>query len=82
MCPPSDSPPPALDIDGHLAYTVRRIVDSRRRGRGWQYLVDREGYGPEDRTWVPGSFILDPALIEDYEKSLPSTSSGPPRGGS
>ena len=81
LCPPSDSPPPALEVDGHPAFTVRRIVDSRRRGRGWQYLVDWEGYGPEDRQWVPGSYILDPSLIEEYERSLPSTSSGPPRGG-
>jgi len=81
LCPPSDSPPPALEVDGHPAFTVRRIVDSRRRGRGWQYLVDWEGYGPEDRQWVPGSYILDPSLIEEYKRSLPSTSSGPPRGG-
>ncbi|XP_015260318.1 PREDICTED: uncharacterized protein LOC107104748 [Cyprinodon variegatus] len=80
LCPPSDSPPPARDINGHPAFTVHRIVDSRCRDCGWQYLVVWEGYGPDDRTWVLGSFILDPSLIDDYRESLPSTSSGPPGG--
>lgn len=81
LCPPPESPPPAREFEGGLVYSVRRIVDSRRRGRGWQYLVDWEGYGPEARQWIPGSFIVDPSLISAYWSSLPSGSAGPPGGG-
>ncbi|XP_061681162.1 uncharacterized protein LOC133503497 [Syngnathoides biaculeatus] len=37
-----NSPTPSQIIDDHPAFMMSRILDERHRGRGFQYLVDRE----------------------------------------
>ena len=80
LCPTLALPPTPRIIDRGETFTVRELMDWRRCGRGLQYLVNWEGYGPEERSWTPARFILDKGLIDDYHKTHPVPPVKTPRG--
>ncbi|KAI2644702.1 hypothetical protein H4Q32_027128 [Labeo rohita] len=53
---------------GESIYTVNQILDPRGQ---LKYLVDWEGYSPEERSWVNRDDILYPALLSDFHHLHP-----------
>ena len=58
--------PVALQVDGFDEYEVEEILRHRRRGRGWQVLVQFRGW-PEP-TWEPVRELMNTSALVSYEQ--------------
>jgi hypothetical protein len=64
-------PGPTLNPDGEPEWLVEKIVDQRRRGKGYQYLVRYVGYGPEDDRWLPGAEVDELEAMDRWLEEHP-----------
>lgn len=64
------SPSAPLTLDRQPAYTIHNILNSHHRMGTVEYLVEWEGYGSEECSWVPSRDILDPLLIQNFHTTL------------
>ena len=57
---------PVLLASGQEEHVIERILDERKRGRGWQYLVRWKGYGPGDDEWLPRREIEETIALDEW----------------
>jgi hypothetical protein len=62
-------PGPLLTPNGLEEHEIDHIIDSRTRGRGYQYLVRWKGYGPEYDEWLPRWLLEDCEVLDRWYES-------------
>jgi hypothetical protein len=59
-------PPPDI-IDGVQEFEVEVILDHRKQGRSWKFLILWKGYPRESATWQMRSDLRHcPDILKDY----------------
>lgn len=67
-------PGPVLTEDGLEEHVIDEIIDSKRHGRGWRFLIKWVGYGSEHDRWLSYTEIKD---CEALDRWLASGGDGP-----
>ena len=61
-----EEPPPILTPEGKEEFFIDKILDQRRWGRGYQYLVHWRGYGQDHDRWLPASELQECAALNTW----------------
>ncbi len=67
---PAAPSPPEVKAEPSI-YRVQDILDSRRWAGHLEYLIDWEGYGLEERSWVARDDVLDPSILAEFHQNHP-----------
>lgn len=57
---------PILTKEGLEEYEIDKIVDSRWRGRRWQFLIQWCGYGRHHDCWLSGKEVADCEALDRW----------------
>ena len=57
---------PIMLENGREEHVIERILDERKRGRGWQYLVRWKGYGLGDDEWLPRRELEEMVVLGEW----------------
>lgn len=63
-------PGPIVTKTGTEEWEIEKILDKRTRGRGCQYLVRWQGYGPEVDVWVLGRELENTQVLQEYQIAM------------
>jgi hypothetical protein len=66
--------PGPIDVNGTEEYLVDTLLDHRKVGRGYRYLVHFKGYGSENDRWISGRELEDNEALEKYWEQFPDLS--------
>ena len=58
------------DLGDDQVFAAEAITKKRLRKGRTEYLVKWKGWSPKYNTWEPEENILDPRLIQQYERKL------------
>ena len=61
--------PGPIDVNGVEEHLVDSILDHRKVGRGYRYLVHFQGYGSESDRWIAGRELENNAALDAYWKT-------------
>ena len=59
-------PGPIMTDNGLMEHEIEKIIDSQPWGRGYRYLIQWVGYGPEDDEWLPGRMLEDCKALDKW----------------
>jgi len=68
-------PAPVITENGSEEVVIDRIIEERRCGRGWRYLVRWVGYGPEDDEWMSRKELEDCEALDRWLEGREAISS-------